>query len=332
MHQCSWWASPLAAYGVPSVALGCWRNGTLVGGALFRSYSVPMTGMSISECVDGPIFLEWERGWAQEFVAGVGRLARTLGSMAVVIKGCPRRDVQADLQDAFRRAGLRVTLGGAQADAVLPLAGRTLDEIRRGFNHGTKWRVNKGRRSGLVIRRLTTDEELEQAHAAWLATAARKGFEEVRPWATIQPVLRHCVDHGLGSVLASIHDGRLVAAAFVTHLGQTGVWVYGGYLDGAEPLNPTHVLQYEAMQECLSRGMARYNFGSLISYGAPTTSGVDEFKLGFGAAPVEHPEMLTWERRPGLYRCVEGLRRRRLGRHLEGLLKRRLIRGENGRG
>jgi hypothetical protein len=324
-HQCLWWMEPLDRYGFRCCPLGCWKGDQLVGGALFRSYGVPFTRSAVSECLDGPIFLHWESEWAEEFLAALVNMARQVNSMAVVIKDCPHPDVHRDVQAALQRGGFSTTLIPGPADAVLPLEGRTLDQVRSGFNHGTKSRIKKGQK-GVSTRRLTRSEDLAQAYAAWIATANRKSFTDVRPWPGLEPVLRHCVDHGLGSVLGSFADEKLLAAAFVVHVGRTAAWVYGGYMDGAEKYNPTHVLQFEAIRESLERGLIAYNFGNLLADTQPTARGVDEFKLGFGAVPQRHLDTIIWRRKPVLYASIERLRRGRIGRGLEALLKSKLVR------
>jgi lipid II:glycine glycyltransferase (peptidoglycan interpeptide bridge formation enzyme) len=179
------------------------------------------------------------------------------------------------------------------------------------------------------VRWLTAPEDLAQAYAAWIATANRRSFTDVRPWTGLEPVLRHCIDNRLGSVLGSFLEERLLAAAFVVHLGKTTAYVYGGYMDGAEKYSPTHVLQFEAIRESVNRGMAAYNFGNLISEGNSAGRGVDEFKLGFGAVPQRRLDTIVWKRKPLLYHSIEQLRRWRMGGKLEALLKRKLIsRGE----
>ncbi|MFL5402640.1 MAG: lipid II:glycine glycyltransferase FemX [Gemmatimonadales bacterium] len=327
-HQCLWWMEPLERYGVRSRALGCWKGNQLVGGALFRSYPIPFTGASIIECLDGPIFLAWEDGWADEFLAGLIDFSRTARSMAVVIRDCRDENVHRGVVAALRRRGLAVGLSPGPTDAVLQLKDRTMDQIRAGFSHGTRGRIKKGQK-GISIRRLTGTQDLAQAYEAWIATARRKGFTDVRPWLGLEAVLRHCIDQDRGMVLASFVDERLLAAAFVTHIGTTASWVYGGYMDGAEKQNPTHVLQDEAIKESLARGMVEYNFGYLLAEYQPSARGVDEFKLGFGAEPSRHLETITWKRRPLLYSAVQGLRGGPVGRLLETVFKKRLIqRGE----
>ena len=324
-HQCLWWTEPLEQYGFRTGAIGCWKGDRLVGGALFRSYAVPLTRTTVSECLNGPIFLDWESAWADAFVSGVMRAAVQVNSMAVVIKDCYDRDVHRDLLAAFRRGGLVIALTPGPADAVLRLEGRTMEQVRSGFNHGTRARIRKGLAGPLRLRRLTQRADLAQAYDAWMATATRRSFTDVRPWVGLEPVLRHCIDNQLGSIFGSYLEDKLLAAAFVVHVGRTTTYVYGGYVDGAEKHSPTHMLQFEAIRESLERGMVSYNFGNLISEGQPAGRGVDEFKLGFGATREQHLDTIVWKRKPLIYGAIERIRRGRMGQNLEGLLKRRLI-------
>jgi GNAT acetyltransferase-like protein len=323
-HQCLWWMAPLQRYGFRIDVLGSWNEGVLVGGGLFRSYDVPLIGGTITECLDGPIFKEWRGEWADDFMAGISELAGRAKSMAVLIRDCPHAEVHHDLIVAFRRAGLGTQLHKGPSDAVLTLEGRTIEQIRSGFNRGSRSRVKRGQKD-VTIRQLCGAEDLTKAYAAWMATAARKSFTDVRPWLGLEPVLRHCIDNGLGMVLGSFLQERLLAASFITFVGTTASWVYGGYMDDAEQHNPTHVLQFEAIQESLTRGFPRYNFGYLLAENQPGARGVDEFKLGFGAVPQRHHDTIVWKRRPLAYAAIEWLRRGSIGRSLEAVLKRQLI-------
>jgi hypothetical protein len=174
-------------------------------------------------------------------------------SMAVVIKGWLRRDVYEGMVEALRRAGLKVRLDPGDTDAILSLEGRTMDDSWRGFHQGTKWSGKKGQQGPISVRRITRSEDLRQAHGAWRAMSARRGFSDIRPWATIEPGLRHSVDNGLGAVLASFLEARLLAAIFFAHIGKTATGIYAGYMDGCEQYYPNHVLHYHAILECLEK-------------------------------------------------------------------------------
>jgi hypothetical protein len=331
-HQCRWWMQPLERYGFRVTTLGCWLGDRLVGGALIRSYSVPLTPVTVSECLDGPIFLDWDKSWANAFVAGLAELAGSVDCTALIIQDCPHAAVHQDLVAALQRGGRKTTVKPGRADAVLPLEGRTLDQIWKGFNHGTRQRIKKARARELTVRHLTRPEDLHRAYQAWIATAQRKSFSDVRPWESLEPVVRHCLDHRLGSVLATFLGDTLLAAAFVTHIGNTATYVYGGYMDDAQQYSPSHVLQHEAIRESRERGLARYNFGYLLAEEQPLAQGVDEFKLGFGALPQGHLDTIVWERKPWLYASVERIRRGWIGRNLELRLRRALIRRGEGNG
>ena len=316
---------PLARYGFRCSTVGCWQADRLVGGALFRSYGLSLAQTTVTECLDGPIFLEWDGAWADDFVAGVEQLAKQAGSMAVVFRDCPQEQVHGDLLRAFRSRGHQMALARGTADAVLPLEGRTIDQIRKGFNHGTRGRIRKAIAGSLSVRHLTAPPDLEMAYGTWLATAARKSFTDVRPWFGLEPVMRHVIDQGLGSIYGVLLGDKLLAAAFVVRVGKGAAYVYGGYVNGAEQYSPSHVLQFEAIRESLERGMASYNFGRLISEGREAGRGVDEFKLGFGAIAQRHLDTLVWQRRPLLHRVIQQIRESRIGGRLEARLRAMLV-------
>lgn len=324
MYQCRWWADPLAVYGIRSHIIAVTRNSRIIGGGLFRSVPVPYLRIAVTQCLEGPIFEEWESEWADAFVAALNEVARRVNSMSVSIEGCPRIDVHRDLQNAFRRAGIAISLSAGVHKAVLSLEGRTLEEIRKRFNKGTKHAINRGQRN-MQVRALSSDEELHSAYETWMATAKRKGFTDVRPESALRPVLRHCVDGGFGEVIAGCHEDRIVSSVFVSYVGETASYVYGGFLDGAEEHYPNHVLQYEAVKRCIEKGLKAYDFGHLTGNFAVKRSGVDQFKLGFGAVPIETSGTISWKRRPVLNICADYLRRGRKGKLITGILKKKIL-------
>lgn len=326
MNQCLWWAEPLRRYGIHVHVLGCWVGDQLVGGALFRSFPVPLTRLRITRCLSGPIFLTWNSGWADEFVAHLMDLGGESNSITVSIEACPDQHVHHDIVAAMHRAGLRTALKPGVSEAVLPLTDHTIDELWKQFSDNTKRNIKKGN-NRIDVQRATSIDDLRRAYGPWMATARRKDFLDTRPWIALEPVLRHCTDTGLGSVLASFVDERLLASVFITHIGETAVYVYGGFVDGGESYSPNHILHYEAIQECLEKRMGQYNFGrvSLDAKEAPS-NGVGRFKMAFGCKLQKNLETITWVRRPHLSDCIRWVKRGRIGKRLEALLRRHLNR------
>jgi hypothetical protein len=296
-----------------------------VGGALLRSIPVPAIRGAVTECLDGPVFTDWRAEWAPAMVAGVVEMATETASVTVTLKDCRRADVVEELAGALGADGRRLSRRPGAREAVVPLEGRDLDDVVRSFHKGTRRAVRAGERGPARVRRLTTTAELRDAHRAWLATATRKGFSSVRPWATVEPVLRRSLDADLGVVFGSFVDDRLVAAVYVTFLGSAGAYIYGGYTDGAERHRPNHVLHLEAIRECLDRGCRTYSLGALSRTESAVNAGLEQFKLGFGAEPITRPDTLVWRRRPLVHGLMRRVRGGRAGRVLEGAVRRRLV-------
>jgi GNAT acetyltransferase-like protein len=322
MFQCLWWAEPQAQYGVSVDVLGCWKGRQLIGGALFRSIPVPYLGVRWTECIQGPIFAEYHPGWEDAFVRGVKELARKVNSISVVFRSCQNRDVHRDLVQALGRAQMRTTLGGKGFEGVLWLKDRTIEDLEKNFNRRTKRSVKKAQAGPIRVASLTTSDELRLGYEAWKATQTRKGLSQVPPWPALEPVLRHCVDNGLGAVLGTFLDDRILGSVFATYIGETASFVYGGYMDWAESHPAAHILHYLHIQQALARGMHAYSFGYLDE---KVAKGVYEFKLGFGVVAQEQTAKITWERKPSLYRVIHSLRHQRMGRTVGQWLRYRTI-------
>lgn len=326
MHQCYWWAEPLRKTGVRSRGIGLWRGPRLVGGALFRSIPVPYVGAHLTQCLAGPLHLDWDPEWADHFVAKVDELARADNSIEVAIHGCSNRELHRDIAFAFLRRGLNVEVKTGAAEAVVRLDETALDGVWKGMNECTRRNIRKARKNSVEVRTLTTGLELRLAHDAWLATAQRKGFSDVRPWELLEPVLRHCVDRRMGKVYGSFHGDRLLASIFVTFIGGQASYVYGGYVDGAECHAPNHLLHHEAIKDCLEKGVKAYNLGQLTAGFDPVhPQGIDRFKLAFGAKVERRPDSIIWKRMPLIAAGLDWLRDRKVGKRLAEELKRRLL-------
>ena len=326
MHQCYWWAEPLKRAGVRPRGIGLWRGSRLVGGALFRSIPVPYVGAHLTQCLAGPLHLDWDPEWADHFVAKLDDLARADNSIEVAIHGCSNRELHRDIAFAFLRRGMNVEVKAGAVEAVVPLASATLDGVWKGMNDCTRRNIRKAEKNALQVRELPPGLELRLAHDAWLATAQRKGFSDVRPWELLEPVLRHCVDRRMGKVYGSFAGDRLLASIFVTFIGGQASYVYGGFIAGAEKYAPNHLLHHEAIKDCLQKGVKSYNLGQLTAaYDPGRPQGIDQFKLGFGARIDRKPDSLIWKRMPRVAAALDWLRKRKAGKRLVEELKRRLL-------
>ncbi len=325
MHQCFWWASPLQAYGMTPEVVAAWNGDALVGGNLFRCTKVPRLPFQLVESLDGPAFEGWQPSFASPYAEAVAAFARETRALSVVFQGCPDPAIHRDLVEAFRLLEGDVVLSQGPTEASLPLDGQTSESLSSGFSHGVRSSIKKGRRNGVSVARLETAADLRAAYDAWMATARRKGFASVRPWEALLPVLQHSVSSGKGVVFGAVMDGTVIAAIYVSYVGQAAAYVYGGHLDGAERYSAAHLLQVAAIDEAIAREFPEYSFGVLPAGGNPEKSGIDRFKLSFGAVPRPTLDTITWRRRIILHEGLVRLRRHRAGAWIERAIRRRAV-------
>jgi hypothetical protein len=314
-------------FGLSSDVVAAWAGGELVVGTLFRSTKVPRLPLTIAESLDGPTFKAWEPSYARSYAQAIGAFADRSRALAVVVRDCPDPAVHRDLTEALRLLQGDVVLSRGVTDAVLDIAGQTGEGLWAGFSQGLRRSVKRARANAVQVTRLEDDESLRAAYDTWMATAHRKGFDSVRPWPALEPVVRHSVASGAGVVFGARVDGVLVASIFVTYIGRAASYVYGGQLDGAEAFASSSVLQLSAIEEAIDRGLPEYSFGVLPAHGDPHQSGIDQFKLSFGALPRPALDTITWRRHVILYESLVRVRRHPVGARIERALRRRAVGG-----
>lgn len=327
MHQSFWWAAPLEMFGLSSDVVAAWTGEALTGGVLFRRTKVPRLPLTIAESLDGPTFEAWQSSYARPYAQAIAAFADRTRALAVVVRDCPDPSLHRDLIDALRLLPGDVVLSRGVTDAVLDIAGQTSDGLWGGFSQGLRRSVKRARANAVEVTRLEDDDALRAAYDTWMATARRKGFDSVRPWPALEPVLRHSVATGAGVVFGARVDGVLVASIFVTYIGRTASYVYGGQLDGAEAFASSSLLQIAAIEEAIDRGLPEYSFGVLPAHGDPHQSGIDQFKLSFGALPRPALDTITWRRHVVLYESLLRVRRHPVGARIERALRRRALGG-----
>lgn len=299
----------------------------MIGGALIRSVRLPVVRSALSESLGGPLFLHRGQGDIEAFLAQLVAIAQEWNSIAVSFSDCADEQVRADLVSLARAAGLRTELKPGTTEAILRLTDMDPEQVRAGFDQNVRRNIRKAKAGGVQIRSVTESADLELAHHAWMASAGRKGFSSIRPWSTLEPVVRTSLRRDVAQVLASFHGDRMLGAIYVTYMGGIARYVYGGFFDDVDQFRPNHLLHDEAIQNSLARGMAAYSFGTVFDPREPGRHGVDRFKLSFGSALEPGVPTIVWERRPNLLRAFERFKRLSLGAKAQQLALKRLRRG-----
>ncbi len=325
MHQCAWWGRPLEQYNIKLDLVTAWQDDVLIGGMLLRSIPVPYTKLHITESLDGPIFKDWQSTWTPAFYASCSLVAKQRNSINLKLQSCRNSELHRDLLSLLRNNKQKFQVSAGSTTAPLHLTDKSITDIWQNFRKRAKYNVKQGTKHNITVRQLSDADSLHAAYKTCQATAARKRFSDLRPWAATQQMLEHCIKTNVGAVYGSFYDNKLLASAYVVHVGAEAYYCYGGYLNGSEQYFPNHILQYEIIKDCLERGLQIYNFGNLIEPDNPM-NGVDGFKRSFGIEPRENNSTINIINKPLLYNIMYRTRESWLGAKLEGLVRDKLLR------
>ncbi len=312
-----------------SESLG-WQNaaGELVGAALVLYRSVPKLNRHLAYVPEGPV-LPWAAVaadpalWLDPLIAHVrAQRAFTLRIGPPVVHrewststakdglADPQYSDFSELPADVEHAGAATVIGylrehgwtkvggedgftAGQPNYVvqIPLAGRSLDQMRANLNQLWRRNIIKAGKSGVKVRAgLGTD--LAAFHELYVETAERDGFTP-RPLAYFEGMWRAFngdePDSALKLFLAEL-DGEPLAAATVVTVGQHAWYGYGASTSRRREVRASNALQWHAMSDAQARGCAIYDLrgiGATLVDGGPL-AGLLRFKLGTGGTTIEY--------------------------------------------
>lgn len=222
------------------------------------------------------------------------------------------------LTSALRRAGWRPVdegegFGSGQPRYVvqIPLAGRSIDDLRVGLNQQWRRNIAVAASAGVTVREAGA-EEVGRFHDLYVETARRDGFTP-RPRSYLDGLFAALAQ---GPARARLHlaerEGVLAAAALVITVGRHAWYVYGASSSAHRKLRASNAVQWQAMRRAHADGCAVYDLRGVGASLDPEVkiSGLQRFKAGLGGRTVEY--VGEWElplNRP-LYRLYQARTRR----------------------
>lgn len=172
----------------------------------------------------------------------------------------------------------------------LPLAGRTEDEILKGFNQLWRRNIKKAAKAGVEIR-LGGADDLPAFHALYEETARRDGFTP-RPLSYFQTMWTSMTAEAperLRLYLAE-HEGDLVAATTMTQVGRHAWYSYGASSTEKRDVRGSNAVQWRMITDALAGGAEIYDLRGITDTldESDPHAGLIRFKLGTGGEAVEY--------------------------------------------
>ncbi len=170
---------------------------------------------------------------------------------------------------------------------VLPLAGKTEDELMSQMRKTTRYLVRRAPSQNVQIEVRTDKKAVEDFWKIYKITASRERFT---PFSTryIEHEFEAFAATGNAVFLFGYHDGTPQAGALIVFTKTTAFYHQGASIHSSVPV--TYALQWRAIQEAKERGCVAYNFWGILQPGRTPKSwgGLTQFKKGFGGEEVDY--------------------------------------------
>ena len=172
----------------------------------------------------------------------------------------------------------------------VPLAGRSEDDVLKGFNQLWRRNVKKAAKSGVDVTHGGA-EDLPAFHALYAETARRDGFTP-RPLSYFQGMwkaMRAEADDRLRLYLAH-HEGDLVAATTLVRVGEHAWYSYGASSTAKREVRGSNAVQWQMIRDALADGCTVYDLRGITDTldEEDPHFGLIRFKLGTGGQAVEY--------------------------------------------
>ncbi|TCC47474.1 peptidoglycan bridge formation glycyltransferase FemA/FemB family protein [Kribbella capetownensis] len=215
--------------------------------------------------------------------------------------------------------------GHPQYNFVLPLVGRTEEDLLKGMNQLWRRNIKRAAKEGVevTVGDVTVDEGLKAFHDLYVHTAERDHFtpRPLRYFETMVAAMNGEDPERLRLYLAR-HQGDLVAATIMVRVGAQAWYSYGASSTEKREVRGSNACQWAMIRDSLEAGCDVYNLRGIT----PTLDAADphvgliQFKVGTGGQAVRYVGEWDLPLRPMVYRAFdvymrrrESMRRRKVG-------------------
>ena len=158
--------------------------------------------------------------------------------------------------------------------------GKTEDELQADMAKKTRQYIRKSAGQGITIRRLKTEEDIEQALSIYHETAKRAQFA-LHGDDYYHDIYKNLAD---GSpVFGAFHGKTMVAFLWLAVSSHVAFELYGGVTDKGQELRANYALKWQVIQTMRKWNVDFYDMNGLLN------DGVSTFKQGF----ADHEDMLV---------------------------------------
>ncbi len=340
-----------------SETLGWYDGDRLVGVGLALHRRVPRLRRSLAYLPEGPV-IDWAEAavgdlltWLDPLVAHLkarGAFGVRIGPPVVVNRwtaaavkqgiaddGCRRLTELTPSESSATGAGVVARLrelgwrrvAGAEGFAagqpafnfLLPLKGRSEDDVLRGMNQQWRRNIRKADKAGVEVER-GTEADLDAFHELYAHTAGRDGFTP-RPLSYFRTMLTALgAEDPAGAIDIRLylarHEGDLVAATIGIRVGGHVWYSYGASSTDKREVRGSNAVQWRMIRDAIAEGADVYDLRGITDTldADDPHLGLVQFKVGTGGEAVEYAGEWDLPLSRPLYKAFDLYMKRRAGR------------------
>jgi len=160
---------------------------------------------------------------------------------------------------------------------ILNLAGRTEDEIFKGYSEKTRYNIRVATRKGVTVRYSRNEEDLKIFYKLYEITGIRDNIAS-RPYSYFERMLNTFNEKTLRIYIAE-YEGEALSAAIAINYGKKTFYLYGASSNEKRNLMPNYLMQQEMIKWAIDTGCNLYDFGGVFIL--DKSNGLFKFKEGF---------------------------------------------------
>ena len=180
--------------------------------------------------------------------------------------------------------------GQPQFNFVIPLAGRSEDDVLKGMNQLWRRNIKKAAKEGVVVEQ-GGRSDLKSFHDLYVHTAERDHFTP-RGLAYFETMYDALSAEAPGRITVWLarHEGDLVASTIAIRVGSHAWYSYGASSSEKREVRGSNAVQWEMIRDALANGAEVYDLRGITDTldSGDSHVGLIQFKVGTGGEAVEY--------------------------------------------
>lgn len=204
---------------------------------------------------------------------------------AFLLRFDPEKEYNENLEKLYKDNGFYVRnrkcnkndLIQPRYNMILNIAGKTEDEVFKGYSEKTRYNVRLAKRKGVTVRYSRDIKDLKTFYDLYITTGIRDKIAS-RPYDYFERMLNTFDEKHMRIYIAE-YENEALSAALAINYGKKTFYLYGASSNEKRNLMPNYLMQQEMIKWAIETGCNLYDFGGVFIL--DKSNGLYKFKEGF---------------------------------------------------